>query len=394
MKANGATGEDETQPPLSEGTKTPRALRVVIAGGVTGGHLFPGIAIAQEFMARNAKNSVTFAGTDRPFETSVLSETGFGHMAITAQGIKGLGFMKKIMSVLKIPRGIVESVLFLNRFRPDIVVGVGGYAAGPVALGAWLLGIKIVLHEQNILPGITNRILSRFAQRIYVSFTDTIPFLNGEKAHFTGNPVRREILQCAEDVRDRDSAEFEVVPEQKRPFKILVIGGSQGAKSINTAVIDAIGQIKAKHAFYFVHQTGIQDEKRVKEAYARHGISNTVKSFFSDMARQYRHADLVICRAGATTVAEIAVIGKGVIFIPFPYAADNHQALNAQTLARKGAAEMILEKDLDGKKLAGRIGYYASNPETLKTMADNVRRFGNPDAARDIVDDCYRLVAA
>ena len=368
--------------------RLPRTSRIVIAGGGTGGHLFPGIAIAQEFMTRNSNNSLLFVGTGKPFEIAALSEAGFIHKHITAEGIKGRGLWNQVVSILKIPKGVFESILILKRFKPDIVVGMGGYSAGPLAIGAWLMGIKIALHEQNILPGITNQILSRLADRIYVSFDDARTGLNTKKVLFTGNPVRKEILQCA---RNQKSDEI-VNSKQKQHFTILIIGGSQGAHSINMALLESIEQIKDKDKFYFIHQTGIQDEAQVKNAYTRNGISCKVQAFFNDMARQYQKADLIICRAGATTVAEIKAIGKNAIFIPFPFAADNHQVLNARSLEKAGAAEMILEKDLSGKTLAERITFYASSPDTLRQMASRARGLGRPDAAGLIVDDCYKLI--
>lgn len=362
-------------------------LRIVIAGGGTGGHLFPGIAIAQEFMDRNPNSSLLFIGTDKPFETKALSEAGFTHKPITTEGIKGRGLRKQAKSILKIPKGIFESVIILKRFRPDIVIGVGGYSAGPLVVGAWLLGIKIVLHEQNILPGITNRILSRIADRIYVSFDDMQTGLNPKKVLYTGNPIRKEILQYAKNQKG-----FEIDDsKQNKYFTILILGGSQGAHSINMALLEAIDKIKEKDKFFFIHQTGLNDEIRVKNAYEINGISCRVQSFFNDMARQYQKADLVICRAGATTVAEIKAIGKGVIFIPFPFAADNHQVLNARSLEKAGAAEMILEKDLNGKVLAERINFYASSPDILRQMASRAKDLGRPDAAVAIADNCYRL---
>jgi UDP-N-acetylglucosamine--N-acetylmuramyl-(pentapeptide) pyrophosphoryl-undecaprenol N-acetylglucosamine transferase len=363
-------------------------LRVVIAGGGTGGHLFPGIAVAQEFMARNPQNRILFVGTGKPFELSVISEAGFAHKRITAEGIKRRGLLNQTVAILKIPKGIIESAKILKRFGPNIVVGVGGYAAGPLAMAAYLLKIKIVLHEQNLLPGITNRILSRLANRVYVSFNDTATVLNSRKTHFTGNPVRKEILRSMIDQKDIRKADL----RQRKPFTVLVIGGSQGAHSINMAFMEALEHIKNKDNFFFVHQTGTRDEKTVKRAYRKHSIPCEVQSFFKDMARRYQKADLVICRAGATTVAEITAIGKSVIFIPFPFAADNHQVLNARALEKAGAAEVILEENLSGKTVAERIDYYFSNPERLHRMAFRARRFGRPDAAADIVDDCYDLV--
>jgi UDP-N-acetylglucosamine--N-acetylmuramyl-(pentapeptide) pyrophosphoryl-undecaprenol N-acetylglucosamine transferase len=363
-------------------------LRIVIAGGGTGGHLFPGIAIAQEFMARNPNNRVLFVGTGKPFETTALSKADFAHKRITSEGIKGRGLGNQTRSILKIPKGILESVMILKRFRPDLVFGVGGYSAGPLAAAAWLLGIKIVLHEQNIFPGITNRILSRLADRVYVSFDDIPTGIRPKKVLYTGNPVRREILQYPKNQKGLEIDES----EQKRYFVILILGGSQGAHRINMAILEAIETITDKDKFFFIHQTGLNDETRVKNAYERYGMSCRVQAFFNDMDRQYQKADLVICRAGATTVAEIKAIGKGAIFIPYPFAADNHQVLNARSLEKTGAAEMILEKDLNGKALAERINFYASNPDTLRQMASRAKDLCRTDAAAVIVDDCYKLV--
>jgi UDP-N-acetylglucosamine--N-acetylmuramyl-(pentapeptide) pyrophosphoryl-undecaprenol N-acetylglucosamine transferase len=366
-----------------------RALRIVIAGGGTGGHLFPGIAIAQEILGRNPENSVLFVGTERPFEISILSETGFQHKSITAEGFKGRGFWNQIVSISKIPRGVIESILILKRFKADLVVGVGGYSAGPLVTGAWLLGLNIVLHEQNILFGITNRILSRFADRIYVSFNETKAGLNPEKIRVTGNPVRKEILQFPREQKDVHTMDS----EQRRQFTILILGGSQGAHSINMAVLEAIERIDDKGAYFFVHQTGAHDEIRVKSVYRKQGVPCRVEAFFNDMGRQYQKADLIICRAGATTVAEVKALGKGVIFVPFPFAADDHQVLNARSLVNVEAAEMILEKDLSGKALAERIDFYAANPDDLHRMASRAGDFGQVDAAAAIVDDCYELIS-
>jgi UDP-N-acetylglucosamine--N-acetylmuramyl-(pentapeptide) pyrophosphoryl-undecaprenol N-acetylglucosamine transferase len=366
-----------------------KALRVVIAGGGTGGHLFPGIAIAQEFLAKNAENSVLFVGTGRPFEISILSEAGFAHKRITAEGFKGRGIWHQLVSILKVPKGVIESMLILKGFKPHIVIGVGGYSAGPLAMGAWLLGIKIVLHEQNILPGITNRILSRFADRICVSFAETIMGVTPKKIRLTGNPVRKEIVQCAETLKNTNIK----ASKKEKKFTILILGGSQGAHSINMALLEALEHLENRENIFFVHQTGAQDETQVKQSYDKNGIENDTRAFFKDMARQYQNADLIICRAGATTVAEIKAIGKGVIFIPFPFAADNHQVLNARSLERVGAAEMILEKNLSGKFLAERINYYVQRPEALKQMASRSRDFGRVDAAAMIVDNCYELIS-
>jgi UDP-N-acetylglucosamine--N-acetylmuramyl-(pentapeptide) pyrophosphoryl-undecaprenol N-acetylglucosamine transferase len=363
----------------------PRALRIVIAGGGTGGHLFPGLAIAQEFVARNAHNSVVFVSTGNPLERSVLNDTEFRLETITAEGIKGRGIWNQAKSALKVPRGIVEAMRILKAYRPDLTIGIGSYSAGPVVVAAWLLGTKIVLHEQNILPGITNRILARFADRIYVSFEDTKTRFDPQKTRLTGNPVREELL------KERAGSGNEAAPGSKS-FCVLIIGGSQGAHSINMTVVEALSHLTRKEALYFIHQTGTADEQIVKAGYQHAGIAARVQSFFRHMAPLYKQADLIICRAGATTVAEVTAMGKAVIFIPFPFAADNHQALNADTLARHGAAEKILQKDLNARELGQKIEYYASHPEALVTMAAKAAQLGHPEAAQTIVDDCYSLL--
>jgi UDP-N-acetylglucosamine--N-acetylmuramyl-(pentapeptide) pyrophosphoryl-undecaprenol N-acetylglucosamine transferase len=361
----------------------PRALRVVIAGGGTGGHLFPGLAIAQEFMARNKRNTIVFVSTGNALERSALSETDFKLETITAEGIKGRGRWNQVKSAVKIPKGIIESLRILKDYKPDLTIGLGSYSAGPVIVGAWLLGTNIALHEQNILPGITNRILARFADRIYVSFDDTKARFDPHKVRLTGNPVRRELLnnhQGPEVIRGSKS------------YCVLIIGGSQGAHSINMTVIEALNHLTQKQNLFFIHQTGSADEQTVSAAYRNRNIAARVQSFFRHMAPLYKQADLIICRAGATTVAEVTAMGKAVIFIPFPFATEDHQALNAGTLAREGAAEIILEKDLSATVLSQKIDYYAAHPQALEAMAARAAQLGHPDAAKQIVDDCYELV--
>ena len=362
-------------------------LRLVIAGGGTGGHLFPGIAIAQEFMTRNAANKIIFISTGNPLERSVLSKSGFQLEQITATGIKGRGRWSQVTSIVKIPKGILESVRLLRHFAPDLIVGLGSYSAGPVVIGAWLLKIPIGLHEQNILPGITNRILSRFAARIYISFEQTRLRLDPQKVRWTGNPVRPEILKYADAYQNSTG-----LSNGEGPFTILIIGGSQGAHRINLAVMETLPYLSHKDRLYFIHQTGSADEEMVKAAYRRHEVACKVQSFFDDMAGQYHRADLIICRAGATTVAEVTALGKAAIFIPYPFAADNHQTLNAASLSNEGAAELIIEEDLNGQILSKKIDNYMARPAELEDMATRARGFGKPDAAKNIVDDCYDLV--
>lgn len=360
--------------------------RFLIAGGGTGGHLFPGIAIAQEVMARNPKNKVLFVSSGKPFEKDTLTKYGFRHISISSGGIKRVGLQQQFRSALKIPKGILQSITILKKFKPDIVLGVGSYSAGPVIIGAWFMRKIIVLQEQNTIPGITNRILSYFARRIYISFEETKQRFKAKKVMHTGNPVRKDFFEPMDIKNPADNT------NHKEKFTILILGGSQGAHALNKTVIESLTHLKDRGNYYFIHQTGLQDENEVNRAYRSMNVASVVKAFFMDMAEQYKQADLVICRAGATTVAEITSLGKGVIFIPYPFAADNHQAVNAKTLANAGAAEMILEKDLCTKLLTRRIEYYAAHPDALSAMAAKAKQMGRPEAAKAIVDDCYRLI--
>jgi UDP-N-acetylglucosamine--N-acetylmuramyl-(pentapeptide) pyrophosphoryl-undecaprenol N-acetylglucosamine transferase len=366
-----------------------RALKVVIAGGGTGGHLFPGIAIAREFMTRNSATRIVFVSTGNPLEKTVLSRAGFELQCIQVAGIKGRGIWNQAKSVLKIPGAILAARGLLKKFSPDLIVGLGSYSAGPVVMSAWLMRVPIAIHEQNILPGITNRILARFADRIYISFENTRSRFSPRKVYWTGNPVRREFLETAARTDERVTSET-----GRKKFTVLIIGGSQGAHRINMVVIEALELLHDADRVHFVHQTGEADEKTVRDAYRQKSISATAQSFFDNMAEQYRQADLIVCRAGATTVAEITAMGKAAIFIPFPYAADDHQTLNATDLADAGAAELIAEKELTAEMLGTKIKYYMENPQDLADMAATAREHGKPDAAQNIVDDCYRLLSS
>ena len=365
------------------------ALRIVIAGGGTGGHLFPGIALAEEFVNVNPETQILFISGGNGLEKSVLSKTNFQCRWITAEGIKGKGLIKKILSTIKIPKGIVESILILKKFTPKLVIGVGSYSSGPVVLAARLLNIHVVLCEQNILMGVTNRILSRFADRIYVSFKETQIKTSHNTIRVTGNPVRKSLI--TKDNRHKKKLEcYDSV--KKKPCTILVIGGSQGANQINIAVTDAAKTIKNEKDFLFIHQTGTTDESWVRKAYDQNNIPCIVESFFDDMHQMYNLANIVIARAGATTIAEITALGKCAILVPYPFAADNHQELNARSLANKGATEIIQQKDLSGELLVTKIEYYASHPDAISSKALKAKKMGNPKAVENIVKDCYKLM--
>jgi UDP-N-acetylglucosamine--N-acetylmuramyl-(pentapeptide) pyrophosphoryl-undecaprenol N-acetylglucosamine transferase len=313
-------------------------------------------------------------------EVSILSQKGFDHMNIAAEGFMRRGFWRQIRSLLKIPFGLWQALRIIWRFDPDIIIGLGAYASAPVALAARLTGKKIVIHEQNIMPGLTNRVLGRFADRIFVSFPDNHGIFSPSKTVITGNPVRRELL--AHKLDEKTTGQFTV----------LVVGGSQGAHAVNCAVVEALDRLKNPAQMSFVHQTGTKDAAWVEQAYEKRGIKAKVEPFFADMAGPYSSADLVVCRAGATTVSELMALGKPAIFIPFPFAANNHQKLNAHYVADAGGAEVIVEEDLDGALLANRIDHYASHREALRDMAKRTLALARPDPADVIVDECRRLV--
>jgi UDP-N-acetylglucosamine--N-acetylmuramyl-(pentapeptide) pyrophosphoryl-undecaprenol N-acetylglucosamine transferase len=355
-------------------------MRVLIAGGGTGGHLFPGMALAEQFRLTEPAGEILFVGTDNPLEISTLSKKGFDHVGIPAQGLKGRGLWQQIRSLAKIPKAFWRAVGIIRRFDPDIIIGVGGYASGPVALAARLMGKKLVIHEQNLIPGLTNRILGRFSHRVFITFPDNLAIFKTSKTVVTGNPVRQELLTVKTTERTTGR------------FTVLVLGGSQGAHAINCAVVEALDHLKEPARMRFIHQTGPRDASWVASAYERHRIEATVAPFFQDMASIYRSAALVICRAGATTIAELTALGKAAIFVPFPFAASNHQELNARYVAESGGGEVVLEQDLKGGLLAERIDHYRSNPKALQAMSIGAEALGRRNAAELIVDECRRLV--
>lgn len=360
------------------------SFRLVIAGAGTGGHLFPGIAVAEDLMDRLPASRVVFVTTGRDIERTVLSGRPFDTVQISAAGIKGKGLFKKLASFLVLPKGLMQSLVLLMRFSPHAVLGMGAYSSAPVILAAFLTGTPRFLHEQNRLAGMTNRWLSRFADRVFVSFADTKPGCREDRIRFTGNPVRGHIRARAQNRRQKTEK------EKSSPFTILVLGGSQGAHSINMAVTEAFSYLEQPGDYYVIHQTGTRDEETVRRAYAESGVDATVSAFFGDMASVYGAADLAVCRAGATTVAEIAAMGLPAIFIPYPHAADDHQVANAEGLASAGAAEIIPEKQLSGHMLADCLAAYKNDFSMLEKARAAAVEEGRIDSAAAIVDDMIK----
>ena len=359
-------------------------MRCVIAGGGTGGHLFPGMSIAEAFLERENGNEILFVGTEKGIEARILPGGKFPLKMIQASPLKGKPLLGKVRAIWSMRKAVLEAFSILKNFQPDLVVGVGGYASGPALLAASILGMKRVIHEQNVVPGMTNRLLRWFSHRIFVSSKETVRFFPRGKTVVTGNPVRREILSCLPFVSRSG---------MNGRFTLFVLGGSAGAHRINEAMMEALEFLEEIKPFVrIIHQTGSLDVDSVLEGYKEKGFDAMVKPFFKDIGTYYRLSDLVICRAGASTLSELAVCGKSVLFIPYPYAAHNHQLINAQRLVDYGAARMIREEELNGSLLAQTILHLYHHPEERARMENAIQQLGRPKAAEEIVDHCYALL--
>jgi len=362
-------------------------MKCVIAGGGTGGHLFPGMAIAEALVEKEMGNEVLFIGTERGIEARVLPGGKFPLRMIRVRPLKGKSLMGKVKALWSIPRAVSEALSILKKFQPQLVIGVGGYASGPTLLAASLLGMKRVIHEQNVIPGMTNRILKWFSQRIFVSFEETKKYFPERKTFVTGNPIRREFLSSLS--RDKERIE----KEREGRFTLFIFGGSAGAHRINEAVMESLDQLQPmKSSLKMIHQTGNEDFDWVSKRYQEKGFDAWVQPFFKDMATYYQLSDLVVCRSGASTVAELAVCRKAAILIPYPYAAHNHQLINAQKLVDLGAAKMIRDDELNGLLLAQTVLHLYDHPEERKRMEEKIKEVGRPRAADEIVEHCYTLV--
>lgn len=343
--------------------------------------MFPGIALAEEFVGRDPGHSVLFVGTRHGIEARAVPRAGFDLELIEVGGLKGKGPWGWLKGICRIPRAIWQSRRILKKFKPDVVVGVGGYASGPVLLAAWLMRLPTAVLEQNALPGMTNRVLGRFVRRVFVAFPQAEKFFKQDKVRLLGNPVRRAL---AEDLqKDR---------EQETGRHLLVFGGSQGARILNQVVPDAVKQLCGRLPdLRVMHQTGERECDQVKQRYSERGVAAEVLPFIHDMAAAYRRADLVVSRAGATTVAELSLCHKPAVLIPFPYAADNHQVINARSLVEAGAAVMILQSDLSAERLAGEVGAILADGQRRAAMQAAAGKVARPHSARDICEACLEL---
>ena len=356
-------------------------LHIVIAGGGTGGHLFPGIAVAREVVRRRPDAQITFAGTSRGIESRVVPREGFQLDLLRSTGLKGVSLAARLRGLMLLPASGLDAWRIVSRRAPHLVIGVGGYSSGPVVLAAAVRRIPTLLLEQNAVPGLTNRLLARFVSAAAVTFESTVIYF-GRRGFVTGNPVRPEF--------------FDRLPEARPdgPPRILIFGGSQGAHAINLAMVEAAPRLAAHGGgMAITHQTGERDLEYVRDGYRRAGLTARVEPFLYAMDREMKAADLVVCRAGATTIAELTAAGRPAVFIPLPTAADDHQRRNAEVLERAGAADLLEQQGLTGERIADRILALARDPAKRESMSRAARGLARPDAARAIVDRALTLAA-
>jgi UDP-N-acetylglucosamine--N-acetylmuramyl-(pentapeptide) pyrophosphoryl-undecaprenol N-acetylglucosamine transferase len=354
-------------------------LKIVIAAGGTGGHLFPGIAVAREFRARHGAE-VTFITSPKAMATRILEGAGFPWEAVAGRALKGQGLFSRLGTWCRLPGSVLEAKRRLQALGPHLVLGMGGYTAGPVGLAAWSLKLPLALHEQNAIPGVTNRWLARLSDRVFVSFPASLDQFPRNLAVWTGNPIREEFFQASP-------------PRADQPFTVLITGGSQGAHHLNMEVLAALPELAdLKDRLRFFHLTGEADREAVAAGYAQAGFAARVEAFSPAMPELMASAHLIVCRAGASTLAELTAMGRAALLVPYPFAANNHQEFNARFLAQAGAAEIILNKDFTGALFAGKIREYLSQPDSLARLEAAARRLAKPDAAREIVAGCLELI--
>jgi len=353
-------------------------MKILLAGGGTGGHLFPAVAIAQQLLASEPGSETLFVGTERGIEARILPQLDLPLRTIDIAGFVGRSLLGKMALVPKMWRSLRQSLTIIDQFRPDVVVGVGGYASGPVLLAAKRRGCPILIHEQNAAPGLTNRLLGRMARRICLTFAESGTYFSGRTV-VTGNPVRSAMTSCP------------ALPET--PPTLLVFGGSRGARAINQAMCAALPGLESwRERLQIIHQTGEDDLQEVRDAYASAGWSDAeVRPFIDDMAEVYGRAQLIVCRAGATTIAELTACGRPAVLIPYPHAAGDHQTANARVLAEKGAGLLLPQAQLDGERLATLVGDLLGDRQRLLEMAGAARSLGRPEAAGMILEQCRAI---
>ena len=361
-----------------------KSIRLLLTGGGTGGHLFPAVATAQEFQKQLPGTTVLFVGTKRKVDTASLENYGYQSKTIDCHGVKGKDIVQLIKAIVTLPRAYLQALKIIKEFKPDVILGVGGYVTGPVVSAARTMGIPAVIHEQNSVPGLANRKLGAIVNKICLSLPGSGAQFDQGKIVYTGNPVRADILALA---RQKTKARLE-----KRT--VLVLGGSQGAKAINDMLPAAIACLggERRASVKIIHQAGEKDIDGVRSAYKASGVEAIVEPFFRKMDLVYSQADLVVSRAGATTLAELSVLGKPAILIPYPYAADNHQEKNGQYYVLGGGALQFVQKSLSSEKLGDAVAELLFDESKLLNMSAAMKKLSFPDAPERIVACCLEQI--
>jgi UDP-N-acetylglucosamine--N-acetylmuramyl-(pentapeptide) pyrophosphoryl-undecaprenol N-acetylglucosamine transferase len=350
---------------------------LMIAGGGTGGHIYPAIAIAREYLARDASRRVIFVGTARGLETQIVPKAGFPLELIDVGGLKGKGGLDLVKNVLRLPKGFAQSFQLVGRHRPNVILGVGGYSSGPVLVAAKLRGVPTIIHESNAFPGLANRVLARFTNEVAVGYPDALTRMKRKDGVVTGNPIREEFFRLGDVQRAQAATQ-----------RILVFGGSQGSRVLNDAMAGALLFLaRLKDSISIVHQTGPKELEKVQDAYRQSAFHDArVVPYLDPMADEIAAADLVVSRAGAMTLGELAAIGRAAVLVPFAAATNNHQEVNARVVEKAGGATVITEKELSPERLAASISGILADRDRANRMGRAARTLASPDATRTIVD--------
>ncbi|ALM52144.1 undecaprenyldiphospho-muramoylpentapeptide beta-N-acetylglucosaminyltransferase [Halomonas huangheensis] len=348
--------------------------RVLVMAGGTGGHVIPALSLARALGEQGV--DVEWLGSPRGIENHLVPEAGLPLNQVAISGLRGNGLAGWLMAPVRLARAVCQARAVIKRFDPQLVVGMGGFASGPGGLAAWLTRRPLVIHEQNAVAGLTNRVLARLATRTYAAF----PQAFGDAAEVVGNPVREDIAALGEQPRQLEDM-------QGRRLRILVVGGSLGAVALNQRLPEALALLPEEQRPEVLHQAGRDKDTETRASYVEHDVAAEVTDFISDMAAAYAWADLVVCRSGALTVAELAAAAKAALFVPFPHAVDDHQTVNAQALVDAGAAALIQQKDMTAALLAERLTTLL-NPATLAGMASKARAEAHLDAVERLVAGC------
>ncbi|MBV8516052.1 MAG: undecaprenyldiphospho-muramoylpentapeptide beta-N-acetylglucosaminyltransferase [Acidobacteria bacterium] len=355
---------------------------LMIAGGGTGGHIYPAIAVAREFLARDASRRVVFVGTERGLEKQIVPKAGFPLEFIQVGGLKGKGGLDLLRNLARLPLGFIQAFRLIGKHRPSVVMGVGGYSSGPVLLAAILRRVPTIIHDANAFPGVANRAVARFVTAAAVAFAEAAPRLKRADAVVTGNPIRAEFFSAQR-------------PPRGAKQRLLIFGGSQGSRVINDAMAGALLFLaRLKDTLDIVHQTGPNDLERIRESYRTSAFSDArVVPYLDPIVDELAAADLVVCRAGAMTLGELAAVGRGAVLIPFAAATNNHQELNARVVEAAGGAVVITEKELTPERLASAIESIAADGERARRMGEAAKTLAVPDATKRIVDLIEKIAA-